>query len=743
MYPEYEKQKQRYKNTQKTAYKKGNDVEVLKLFAKRHMLAALYYEVDSNFPIEKELNEIGTKMVEWFELEFNTESTIEDDGFAPKNLKFPWSINAFLFNSEPYIVNAEIRKLQQNLVKNRKDDFLEYDNGIVSRDQQEEASEFLNEMRNVLLIREDDVQIGRKTIFSNPGITDEEEKIIKDYLQIYISSKWQETLEENVENYAIIEMFKDSIKNDILSVNEEETARIAENIGNLKTGATNELAKVMANVGIGDREKLEETKEKKRKEILSIIREKSKELSTNMVNKMLDKGMSSQKSLSDFRQQQQNGWNEINAIGRFGIAKQFASIGVDIIALSSAYNEVQLNKKYFKKLEYKDPKMREELPEPTTMPDFTDEVPLDVPSNKDYDYYGEINKKELAWLDKVKTTNTTLGKCYDIIKVTYGLLKPFMIFMSLFFPGGLPAGILGVGLQIIQALVYVGVLMGIINTLGVELPELSTPPGTGSYWDIITKAVTGAMFTVFVQAMMFIGVLTSYLIDGIYGRYIIMAIALLNIFVTLGNITADYTGRGGKAGFKTAVLNANLKLKSDMSDNTFNILEIDKEIEESMEGGSGNMKEVSRRVSALTTTVNSVMKVKDENRATVKETALMAGVATGERMAEAAEESNKISLKKLRKMLPSMPFRNKQKQTKFERSLPDVETKGLVSRDMLERFDALEIERVAEGGGVGAELARLERDGRNQRRRDGRNQRRREGEGEGGERVLEPAIIAV
>ena len=407
MYIEYEKQKEKYKNMQKSAYKKGNDEEVLKLFASRHILAALYYEADSNFPIEKELNEIGTKMVEWFELEFNTESTIEDDGFAPKNIKTPWKISAFLFNSEPYIVNAEVSKEKQNLVKKRKDDYLEWDGGIVSREQQEEASEFLNEMRNVLLIREDDVQIGRKTIVSKPGITDEEEKIIKDYLQIYISSKWQETLEENVEQYAISEMFKESIKNDILSVTDEEAKQISKNIGQFKKDATNELAKVMASTGIGDRQKLEETKDKKRKEILSIIREKSKELSTKMVNEMLDKGMSSQKSLSDFRQQQQNGWNEINAIGRFGIAKQFASIGVDIIALSSAYNEVKLNEKYFKKLQYKDPEMKELLGDPT-MPDFSNEVSLDLPPEEDY--YELINKKELAWLDKVKLTNTTLGK---------------------------------------------------------------------------------------------------------------------------------------------------------------------------------------------------------------------------------------------------------------------------------------------------------------------------------------------
>lgn len=707
MYYEYYKQKEKYKNMQKSAYKKGNDIEVLKLFAERHILAALYYEADSKFPIEKELNEIGTKMVEWFELEFNTDSTIEDDGFAPKNIKTPWSVNAFLFNSEPYIVNAEVSKEKQNLVKKRKDDYIEWDGGIVSREQQEEASEFLNEMRNVLLIREDDVQIGRKSILSKPGITDEEEKIIKDYLQIYISSKWQETLEENVEQYAISEMFKESIKNDILSVTDEEAKQISKNIGQFKKGATNELAKVMASTGIGDRQKLEETKDKKRKEILSIIREKSKELSTKMVNEMLDKGISSQKTLSDFRQQQQNGWNEINAVGRFGIAKQFASIGVDIISLSSAYNEVKLNEKYFKKLQYKDPEMRELLGDPT-MPDFAnEEVSLEIPTDT---YYEEINKKELAWLDKIELTNTTLGKCYEIIKVTYGLLKPFMIFMSLFFPAGLPPGILGVGLQIIQGMVYVGVLMGIVNTLGLELPELSTSQGTGSYWDIITKAVTGAMFTVFVQTMMFIGVLTSYLIDGIYGRYIIMAIALINIFVTLGNITADYTGRGGKAGFKTAVLNANLKLKSDFSNYTFDISEIDKEIEQSMEGGSGNLKEVSRRISALTNTVNSVMKVKDENRATVKEAALIAGVATQERIANATEEQTKIqkgtlqiAKDKMRKMLPT--FKSK-KDREFDKSLPDAETQT-IPLSLIERLNRLK--GVGLEKGVKEELKELER----------------------------------
>ena len=234
MYPDYEKEKRKIKDLQKTAYLNDDNISILKLFAKRHMLAALYYEVDPEFPLEQELEEIGTKMVEWFEIEFNSESTIPDDGFAPKNVKNPWALSAFLFNSEPCIVNAEIAKKAREakekalLLPYREPEILE--DGIITPVQAEEASIFLNELRNVLLIRDDEIEIGRRTWLSKPGITDEEEIIIRDYLQIYIASKWQATLEENVEQYAIAELYKENIKNDILNLDEKDLEKLEDTI---------------------------------------------------------------------------------------------------------------------------------------------------------------------------------------------------------------------------------------------------------------------------------------------------------------------------------------------------------------------------------------------------------------------------------------------------------------------------------------------------------------------------------
>ena len=80
MYPDYEKEKRKIKDLQKTAYLNDDNISILKLFEKRHILAALYYEADPEFPIEQELEEIGTKMVEWCEVELDSASTIPDGG---------------------------------------------------------------------------------------------------------------------------------------------------------------------------------------------------------------------------------------------------------------------------------------------------------------------------------------------------------------------------------------------------------------------------------------------------------------------------------------------------------------------------------------------------------------------------------------------------------------------------------------------------------------------------------------
>jgi len=129
-----------------------------------------------------------------------------------------------------------------------------------------------------------------------------------------------------------------------------------------------------------------------------------------------------------------------------------------------------------------------------------------------------------------------------------------------------------------------------------------------------------------------------------------------------------------------------------------------------MEGGSGNLKDVSRRISALTNTVNSVMKVKDENKATVKEAALIAGVATQERIANATEEQTKIqkgtlqiAKEKMRKMLP---FNKSKNQIKFDKTIPDVEVQT-IPLSLVERLNRLK--GVGGEKGVEKELEEIER----------------------------------
>ena len=207
MYHEYMRQKQKYKDEQKNAHRKHDYRNILNLFAARHILAVMYYEFDHKFPIEKELNEIGEKLVEFFELEFTSEHTIEDDGFAPKNVKTRWSLTAFLFNRDPYIVNAEIsRKAEEASAKAKvkalesDEEYKEYMSGsMVTPNQVFESVQFLNSIKEFVLLREDDVEIGGRMFAKNPGINKDEEDIIKKYLHIYISSKWEGTLKANAE----------------------------------------------------------------------------------------------------------------------------------------------------------------------------------------------------------------------------------------------------------------------------------------------------------------------------------------------------------------------------------------------------------------------------------------------------------------------------------------------------------------------------------------------------------------
>lgn len=657
MYPDYEKEKRKIKDLQKTAYLNDDNISVLKLFAKRHMLAALYYEVDHEFPIEQELEEIGTKMVEWFELEFNSESTIEDDGFGPKNVKNPWALSAFLFNSEPCIVNAEIAKKAREakekalLLPYREPEILE--DGIITPVQAEEASLFLNELRNVLLIRDDEIEIGRKTWLSKPGINDEEERIIKEYLQIYIASKWQETLEENVEQYAIAELFKENIKNDILNLDEKDLEKLAESVNEYKTDATKQLASVMAKSGIGSQEQLDQKKAEKRKEIIKIIRRRSLELSTKMVNTILDKGRRSQKLLSDFSQEQQKGWDEINATGRFGIASQFLNVGTDIVALAGILNEPKF-KKDLTKLQYKDPVKRAEWGEPVAPPkvDFRAEKS----GIRDLRNYAEEQKKlDSDWWASVEPTLNMYGKAWNCLKLTYGMLKPMMLLCSILFPGDMPIGYLGAFFQIVQIMTYIGYILGILqNTFGdFDLSGLmaaeETPSSGGQqagYFDYaavaiktLFSALKDMFVAVFILSCQLIGSLSTFILAGDGGRYLIVFVAVINIIVTLSNVTMDYLGRGGKAGFKTAVLNANLELKSDLEGFTFDVGELEKEIQDEFEGGTGNIKEVSKKLTALTQTIEKVMVVKAENRSKAKESALIAGVATQQRIADTQEKN--------------------------------------------------------------------------------------------------------
>jgi len=658
MYPDYEKEKRKIKDLQKTAYLNDDNINILKLFAKRHMLAALYYEVDHEFPLEQELEEIGTKMVEWCELEFNSESTIEDDGFAPKNVKNPWALSAFLFNSEPYIVNAEVAKKAMEakekalLLPYREPEILE--DGIITPVQAEEASLFLNELRNVLLIRDDEIEIGRKTWLSKPGINDEEERIIKEYLQIYIASKWQATLEENVEQYAIAELFKENIKNDILNLDEKDLEKLAESVNEYKTDATKQLASVMAKSGIGSQEQLDQKKAEKRKEIIKIIRRRSLELSTKMVNTILDKGRKSQRLLSDFRQEQQKGWDEINATGRFGIASQFLNVGTDIVALAGILNEPKF-KKDLTRLQYKDPAKRAEWGEPVAPPkvDFRAEKS----GIRDLRNYAEEQKKlDSDWWASVEPTLNMYGKAWNCLKLTYGMLKPMMLICSILFPGAMPIGYLGAFFQILQIMTYIGYILGILqNTFGdFDLSEImaaaeETPSSGGQqagYFDYVGtiiktlfSALKDMFVTVFILSCQLIGSLSTFILSGDGGRYLIMFVAVINIIVTLSNVTMDYLGRGGKAGFKTAVLNANLELKSDLEGFTFDVGELEKEIQDEFEGGTGNIKEVSKKLTALTQTIEKVMVVKAENRSKAKESALIAGVATQQRIADTQEKN--------------------------------------------------------------------------------------------------------
>ena len=726
MYPDYEKEKRKIKDLQKTAYLNDDNISVLKLFAKRHMLAALYYEVDHEFPIEQELEEIGTKMVEWCELEFNSESTIEDDGFAPKNVKNPWALSAFLFNSEPYIVNAEVAKKARDakekalLLPYREPEILE--DGIITPVQAEEASLFLNELRNVLLIRDDEIEIGRKTWLSKPGINDEEEIIIRDYLQIYIASKWQATLEENVEQYAIAELFKENIKNDILNLDEKELARLCISIKDYKTDATKQLASVICKRGIGSQEQFDQKKAEKRKEIIKIIRRRSLELSSKMVSTILDKGRKSQRLLSDFRQEQQKGWDEINATGRFGIASQFLNVGFDIVALAGVFNEPKFKDK-LTKLQYKDSKLRDSDP---IMPDL-EAQPLTMDLDE---YLHKCNQKELEWWASVEPTLNMYGKAWNCLKLTYGMLKPMMLICSILFPGAMPIGYLGAFFQILQIMTYIGYILGILqNTFGdFDLSEImaaaeETPSSGGQqagYFDYTARVIKTLLTTikdmfvaVFALSCKLIGSLSTFILAGDGGRYVIMSVAVVNIIVTLSNVAMDYLGRGGKAGFKTAVLNANLELKSDLEGFTFNVGELEREIQDEFEGGTGNIKEVSKKLTALTQTIEKAMVVKAENRSKVKESALIAGVATQQRIADTQEKNTEtqqiiagtqekqmtftqrmataatgtFKLAKGKSRESKQEKAEKKKLAVFESSLPS--TQGMMSMSVTKRFKNL------------------------------------------------------
>ena len=104
------------------------------------------------------------------------------------------------------------------------------------------------------------------------------------------------------------------------------------------------------------------------------------------------------------------------------------------------------------------------------------------------------------------------------------------------------------------------------------------------------------------------------------------------------------------------------------------------------------------------------MKVKDENRSSVKEAALIAGVATQERIATATEEQTKIqkgtlqiARDKMRQMLPT--FKSK-KDREFDKKIPDVESE-LVPLSLIERLNRLKGAGVEKG--VKEELTELER----------------------------------
>jgi hypothetical protein len=703
MYGEYIKQKQKYKDEQKDANRKHDYTNVLNLFAARHILAVMYYEFDYEFPIENELNEIGEKLVEFFELEFNTEHTIEDDGFAPINVKTRWSLMAFLFNSDPYIVNAEIsRKAQEASAKamvkalESDDEYEEYTSGnMVTPNQAFESVQFLNSIKEFVLLREDDVEIGGRMFAKNPGINKHEEDIIKNYLHIYISSKWQATLKANAERYAYMSLLKDNIKNDILSGSEADLEQIAKDVAEYKTNPVKQLTDVLKKSGLADADTLQAVTIEKENELLAVIRDKSEELATNMVNNMLSEGFDSQQLLANFREQQQIGWGQINAAGTFGIAKQFAFAGVDAVTFIAVSNELELSKLYFKRRQYKTLGDRELFGDVENPPDFpTEPSDLNV-SLEEHDL--DTNKRELEWYSKVEFVDNYYGKCYQLIKLSYGLLRPFLLFMNVFYPGGFPSGYAGYGFQLLQAIVYIGWFIGVAKTLNMEMPEFKDIPDVESqsgYMDYFSNLVKGLVVGLFTKIVMFITWMSQFLLTGDEGRYLIMAISIISILTRFYNIATDYSGgREGKSGFKSAISKANLGLKTDMKTYTFDLAPIDREIEASFEGGGGNMKELARRITAHSDTVDALMKVKDEQRSKVSDASVIANIATQARIADAHEESVKINKgmmsiagNKLNSMKKSVfGGRNtKQKKNVYDNKnnplyIPDVET------DLLDR----------------------------------------------------------
>lgn len=676
----YNTLKQKLRDEQKAANLRNREEDfdrIIKLFAARHKLAVTYASAVPGFDLETELHEIGTKIVEWFGLQYDTRSQIDEDGFAPPlNLEFPWAVSAFWLNKLPFVTSAKITdkaKLARDKISrlatidDEDEEYKPYDTdmgGIVSKDNMKEATAFLKSIENYLLIPDDEPD-EPGMVYSKYGVTRAEKEIISDYLQIFISSKWQDNMEQSLKVYTAARLLEKKIFADVITPTDEMRLEIEAQAERMHANPMESMTNVLKNTGVATMEEYDEARKEAETEILEMIRVRSRELSDSMVDKMLDQGRQSITTLNEFNKQQQIGWGEIHVAGKNAIKLQLCMTALDTSAAFLAYDpSIYSGPREF--VRYKDEENRLVYGDVDEIPDFIQKVrdreqcdiewklgwtgwyPTGPPETEEEIELGErklaLGMEKEWWSDK-EVALTTWGQVYNIMKLFWGLLGSLFLVERILFPSGIPSGggnyikwmFIGLRACAIGSIV-IGMATMYTDAGGtipdVNVDEIEAPTG-GGYVTAIAVWAMGA-------AMASIQQVSDMIVNTDLGQNLTIVSATTAAASRLYLVGMDFGGSRGKLGFRDAYKSASRDLGNNLGRFTTPSIESMKDtIDSNFGGGSGGqLKEVEAKLVGIRETIDGYVKVKDDDHKRLIAAGVLTDMRLKERMALAQEEAN-------------------------------------------------------------------------------------------------------